>query len=175
MSLTAMILSTAILAAPRQDASMYAPPAEMKQVEFMVGNWKSEGSGMGMDGQESKIKGSAVAKMAVGGRYLEWVTDDEMDGFGKMQGEFKLTYNTMISKWEGVWFDSMSPYSMRAYGTLKDGVLDMMSEEVDMPEMGKTKFNIVYKKISDKKVDLVVSLVMGEQKIPAVTHHYTKN
>lgn len=175
MSLAAMILSTIILTTPRQDASMYAPPVEMKQVEFMLGNWQSDGVGMGMDGKESKIKGSAVASMVIGGRYLEWKTDDNMEGFGKMNGEFKLTYNTMLSKWEGVWFDSMSPNSMRAYGTLKDGVLDMTSEEVNMPEMGKMKFNILYKKITDKKIDLVVSAIVGDLKVPAVTYHYTKN
>lgn len=172
---TLSILAATLILAPKQDADMFAPPAELKQLSFMLGDWKSDGQGMGMDpSTPMKIKGSATCKMSMG-RWYEWDTKDDMEGFGQMLGKFMVTFDPAKKKFEGIWFDSITSYSMRMHGDVKNNHLTMLSEEVpnQMGE-GMTQYRISYELKAANHIEAKIDGKMGDQFVNMLTHQYKK-
>lgn len=168
-TLTTLICAVAL--APQQEA-LYPVPAEFKQASFLVGNWKSEGTGMGMDGGPAKMTGTATGKVTMD-RWYELDSKDNMEGFGPMAGKFMLTYNPDKSHWEGIWFDSMMNFSMKTTGTFKEDTFTFMSEEVTMEGQPMT-FRITMKKISNTEYQTKVDMKAGDEYLNVLTNNYKK-
>ena len=171
--MTVTSLLVAVLMAPQQDMSAYAPPAELKHVSYMVGNWKCSGTAMGMDGSPSKMSGTAKVSLSLD-RYIEWNTDDNIEGMGPIKGKFMLSYDSMSKKWQGTWFDTMSSLPLNLSGQMKGNVLTMMSGE--MPDMmgGKTVYRVTYTKKSANNIEMKVDFKMNGQFMNAMTNNYTR-
>lgn len=166
-------LALTVILANQDPAEMFAPPKEIAQAEFMLGNWKSKGTGMGMDGNPMEFTGSAKCTKIMG-RWIEFNTEDDMPGLGKMTGRYMLTYNAMNKEWEGIWFDSLTGHSMKTTGTLKNNTLNMMSGEVPDMMGGMTQFKIQYTKKSDNHIETKVDMKMEGQFVNMLTHNYKK-
>ncbi len=172
---TLTLIAAAFIINPIQDPSMFAPPVELKQLAFMVGDWKSEGTGMGADpSQPMKIKGSASCKVSMD-RWFEWNTKDDMEGFGQMTGKFMVTFNDTKKQFEGIWFDSITNYSMRMYGTVKANHLTMLSEEVPshMGD-GNTQYRISYELKTPNHIETKIDSKVQGEFVNMLTHQYKK-
>ena len=170
---TLTALACAIVLAPQQqEANPYAVPAEFEKAKFMLGTWESKGTGMGLEGTPVEVTGKTTTKIVMD-RWYESTNLDVMEGFGEMHGRFMLTYNNQKNHWEGVWFDSMSSYSMRATGTLKDNTMTLMSEEVSM-EGQPMQFRLLWVVESPSSMKFTVDMKAGDSFVNVLTHNYKK-
>lgn len=171
MTLAAITLATILT---HQDMSMFAPPKELEQAKFMLGNWNSKGKALGMDGKMSDVSGSSKCAMSMD-RWIQWDTEDNMPGLGKMKGRFMLTYNPLIQKWEGNWSDSMTSYAMKLTGEFKGTTLTMLSEEVPgWDGTGTTMYRISYMKEGEKAIHCRIESIVEGNFVLMLDNHYSK-
>lgn len=168
MTLTAIVLA-AVLAQPVVQDDPYAVPAEVKNLAFFAGEWTSNGK----DSGGNKMVGSSKCSLQFD-RWYQWDSLDDLEGFGKINGKFLVTYNSMKKAYEGVWMDSMSPYAMKMWGNFKENTLVMESEKVTLGDMGEMTFRVSYTKVSDKQIDLKVEMGSAGAYSLALSTSYTK-
>ncbi len=174
-SVLTVLIAMAMSMAVAQDPAEQALPAEMNQLAFMQGSWTCTGAGMGADGSQQKMTGRAEGAMKMGNRWLTLMTQDNLEGYGEIWGEFSASYDANTKKWVGTWRDSMSPLILMLKGEMKGNKIMMASDPVELEGMGKVAFEVLYDKKSDDEFVLTVSMVAGGQKIPAMTNTYKRS
>lgn len=166
--LVASALFAGVIARPVQDM---APPAELKNIDWILGTWTGVGKGMGISG-EAKITSEAKLAKDLDGRWINYTATYTMEGMGTLSGRMMLTYDENLKKYTGWWFDSMSATVLDLKGDLKDGVLTLEDNEVSDPMMGDTAYKIIMKKTSTG-MDLQVMMKAGDQWVVAAEQAYT--
>jgi hypothetical protein len=137
--LTALVLTVA--AAPAQDPMMPAPPAELKSLNWMVGDFTTDFK-MYEPGQTEgvPIPGSISSKMSLGDVYIESRFEADMGGM-KMTGLQMTSYDPAKKEYMAFWFDSMAPGVLELRGKLTGQVLTLVSKPIEIPGMpGKHAF-----------------------------------
>ncbi len=128
----------AILTAPgftRQAPPAPVPPKELKAIAFTKGDWTGDlkmyepGST-----KTSPMKAKIDSADAMNGMYIESRFDADMGGI-PMKGLQLTTYDPAKKQYVAYWFDSMAPGVLELRGTLKGGVLVLVSKAVPMPGM----------------------------------------
>ena len=141
--MTALVLAVAI--APAQDPMMPAPPAELKNLAWMLGDFNADLK-MYEPGQTegAPMPGSTTAKMSLGDVYIESRFEADMGGM-KMTGLQMTTYDPAKKQYVAWWFDSMAPGVLELRGKLTGQVLVLKSEPIEIPGMpGKHAFRATY-------------------------------
>ena len=158
--LTTILAAAAMAACVAQEMQMPPRPAELDKLEFMAGDF-DEATTMTMPtGEKVETKGAVSAKWTLGKRYIRSENTGEMPGMGKFEGMLMLTWNELIGKYEGTWFDSMGGWHLKASGMLENDTLTLISEEVEYPGAGKMQFRMSYKKLDAKKIEFKLDLKM---------------
>lgn len=155
--LTTILCAICVVAtAPAQQQSeTWASPSNP-----MVGTFKVTGTGDDGQGNKSKVDGTAVAKMDVGGK---WLTQDVTAKMGEMQthGRLQVGYDETTKTFVSSWIDDMAPVILVAKGTKAGNVITLTSDEVEM--MGqKMKFKIIYTQTSRDVHSEQVQMDMGQ-------------
>ncbi|MBX3095675.1 MAG: DUF1579 family protein [Fimbriimonadaceae bacterium] len=177
------IIAPALLVLFAMGASATATAQEMppmpstenvQKLSWLVGSFKGNDTFF-MEGQEASGSSTNVGSMILQNRYLRMDVTYEIPGLGKMDGMMLLTYNNAKEKYEGFWVDSMSDYTMRAYGVMEGNSLKLVSEEVDDPMMGgKVVYHITYTKNADGSVTMKLDLKMGDDMMPMIRSEMKK-
>lgn len=141
--MTALVLAVAI--APAQDPMMPAPPAELKNLAWMLGDFNADLK-MFEPGQTegAPMPGSTTAKMSLGDVYIESRFEADMGGM-TMTGLQMTSYDSAKKQYVAWWFDSMAPGVLEMRGRLTGQVLVLKSEPIEIPGMpGKHAFRATY-------------------------------
>lgn len=123
----------AVAVAPAQDPMMPAPPAELKALNWMLGDFTSDLK-MYEPGQTegAPMPGSTSAKMSLGDVYIESRFEADMGGM-KMTGLQMTTYEPAKKEFVAWWFDSMAPGVLELRGQLNGQVLTLVSKPIEIP------------------------------------------
>ena len=163
-----LVTLLAALAAPAFAQEMPAPPSteHVQKLSWLVGTFDGKEK-LYMMGEPMDGTSHSVNEFVLQGRYLQSRVTYDMAG-EKMDGIFMVTYNDSISKYEAVWFDSMSGQTMRCHGTLEGQTLSFTSEELEMPGMGKQIFLITYTRKSDGTIEMKLDMKAGDEVTPLI-------
>jgi hypothetical protein len=107
------------------------PPAELKAVDFLVGNFKGEAT---FYFGPSKMTSTCTAKgeRALNGRYIHTMIGYEMKMQGMpnsiIQGMHMLTYDPQAKQYVAYWFDGTVSYAMHMVGNFDGNKLVMISD-----------------------------------------------
>lgn len=144
-----------------QDIPIQAPPSELSEVAWFIGEWSGKET---YHFEQTPTQGDAKvsSKMALGGRYVHSMHEMNV-GETKMEGMHMLTYDPDEKKWKGFWFDSTASGMMEMNGTVKDGVLEMISEPTAMPGTAeKMIMRATWTKKSDTEMTFLLEMKQGE-------------
>jgi hypothetical protein len=177
MKTIAILVSAAILSgmALAQEMPDMTPPKEMEKLQPMVGTWKGKekhyepGNTTPME-----VESTMTYSMVLGGHFLKGEYKTEMPGMGAFSGMMMSSYDPAVKKYVLYWFDSMSNTGMRAESTMTGPKWDFVSEEFDMPGMGKTKMRTTIDIKSTTSYNMTVEMQMGDQWHKVLDGAYTK-
>lgn len=137
--LVSLVVATSV--AVPQDPMMPAPPAELKALNWMLGDFTSDFK-MYEPGQTEgmPMPGSISAKMSLGDVYIESRFEADMGGM-KTTGLQMTSYDPAKKEYVAWWFDSMAPGVLELRGQLKGQVLTLVSKPIEVPGVpGKHRF-----------------------------------
>lgn len=109
------------------------PPAELKQLEFLVGNWECAMKAK-MDPTKdewTESKGACTYSWVLGGAALQMSYKSDFMGM-PFEGLSLETYNRETEKWQTTWVDNMSCSAMLMEGTREGGKCTMEGDYVFM-------------------------------------------
>lgn len=173
MKLKSALLVVVSVAAVGAQAQMAPIPEETKQLAYLAGKWEGEATYDFM----GAAKGKAIftAKLGVGGRYLTMEHTYSMPGMGDMEGLQIVGFDAEKKEWVGWWYDSMEFGSMELRGNEKDGTMTIVSQPMTVGGMDKTSIRQVLKKVSDTKIEVVLTMKSGDGDWgPMMSVTYTK-
>lgn len=162
--LTTILIGAAMAASfARQDMQMPPrPDAELAKLNFLTGEFdQTDTYADPASNEKIEVKSKTSSKWVLSKRYVRSEYFGEMPGMGKFEGMMMLTWNEVASKYEATWFDSTGGWHIKAQGAFEGETLTMISEEEEMPGMGKTQFRLSYKKVDDKKVEFKLDMKAG--------------
>lgn len=139
--LCSLILLVALFVSPlgAQDtadtsAKMEMPPMgapdQMKELEFLIGDWDVASEWLNMEDQKTWESYSAVCnyKPIVDGCGLEMSYSGNMMGM-PFQGYMIQSYDRVKKQWQAIWLDNMGGKMSFYFGDMKDGKLSLVGEE----------------------------------------------
>ncbi|MCW5933177.1 MAG: DUF1579 family protein [Fimbriimonadia bacterium] len=85
------------------------PPSELKQIEFLAGNWTSELEVSMGPGNSTKAKATASAMWTLQGHMMRYNFVSEMPGMGTIFGLLLIGYDADSKNFKTWWFDSLAP------------------------------------------------------------------
>jgi len=170
-----IIIATFCISVFAYAQEMQLPPLlEMKEVEFLLGNWKGDLTFCFM-GQESKSTGTIKCTRALQDRYLHAMNSYEVTGMGKMEGLQLLSYDPEKKQFIGYWFDSSAPAAMELSGTKSGNVLQLISKPTKVPGMpGEPVFRATWTKSSDTAIEFALDLKNGDKWEKMIAGKYKK-
>ncbi len=149
------------------------PREELKAIDFLMGKAKADLT-FSFGGASMKGPGNWEGKLTLGGRFIQSAHTYSMEG-QTVEGLHLLTYDAAKKKYVGWWYDSSAPAAMRMEGDLKDGVLSLLSEPVELPGMpGKATMRATYVS-KDGKVAFLLETKQGDAWIKLIEGTYTRS
>lgn len=140
---------------------------------FLEGTWEGEATYDFMGG--AKGKASFVGKMAVGGRYMQMDHKYSVPNMGDMIGLQITGYDAEKKEWVSWWYDSMEFGSMELRGTADGPTTTVTSKPATVGGTENVSIRQVMKKVSDTKVEIVLTMKMGDGDWgPMMSVTYTK-
>jgi hypothetical protein len=135
-SLVAALALTLIVApgSAVQGPPMPPPPAELKLLWWMKGNWDADLNMFEGGKQIGTAKGPVSCADSLGKMYLESKFETDMGGMS-MKGLQLTSYDSKKKEFMAFWFDSMAPGLLEMRGQLKGQTLIMSSKPTSFPGM----------------------------------------
>ena len=104
---------------------------EHEDFKKSVGDWTATSKHfMGPDAPPMESKGTATARLAFGGRFLEQDYTGEMAG-QTFTGKLYVGFDTVDKEFVSIWLSDFSPVPWIGRGTEKDGVTTIFAMEPD--------------------------------------------
>ncbi|HEY1554092.1 MAG TPA: hypothetical protein VGF94_04615 [Kofleriaceae bacterium] len=118
------------------------PPPEMADMlKSMTGTWRCTGTGMGMDGKDTKFTGTMTTKSDLDGYWGHDSFSGTM-GEGKTAMKYKfesyMTFDPTTKKWRNMMMDNMGGSMAGTSDGMKDMKMEVDAETQDM--RGKAQF-----------------------------------
>lgn len=172
-TLIALFLAASFAGAAPQVPDM-KPPAELKQLGFLVGDFEGQNKFFEPDGSSKSSPATIKASMAVGGRFLSWGYKGNMPGFGDVEGLLLMTYDADSKKFLGWWYDNAGSRPMEMSGGFEGVKLVMTSLPSNAPGMEGAVFRSTFSKKSATEVAFLLESKMGDQWMTFIDGSYKK-
>ena len=151
------------------------PPKEMEKLHGMVGTWKGKEKHFDPSGAEpTETESTIVNKLVLGGHFIQGEYKSSMAGFGEFSGMQMLSYDPQTKKYQMVWFDSMSNIGMKGESSSTGPEYVFVSEQMDMPGMGKTRMRVTTTVKSATMFTMKIEMQTGETWTKFLEGEYTK-
>ena len=180
MKTLAILVSTVLLsgmALAQENTQMpdMKPPKEIEKFQPFLGTWKGKEKHF-EPGNNTPIEvdSTVTNTMVLGGHFMRGEYKTSMPGFGEFSGLLMTSYDPATKKYVMYWFDSMSNTGMKGESTSAGPSWVFVSEEVDMPGMGKTKMRVTTTTVSATSYTMTVEMQMGEGWHKFLDATYTK-
>jgi hypothetical protein len=141
-----------------QDPPEMAPPAEVKKLDWMIGNWKSKPSMFYFQGMEMEV--ASTMKVSYDGQFIKTESVNDY-GVLKMTETLMLGYDFAKNKYRSHAFTNMSPEPRIEDGDLKGDTLVMVSRPwVIMGDESVSRATLT--KDGDDKIKFKLEFKMGD-------------
>lgn len=173
--LSLVVLMTATVCLAQEGMMDMRPPAELKNLEFMLGEWTCELKTYGMGGGgDSTAKATIKTTKTLGDRFYktEFVTDFE--GMGRFEGLQLLSFDPEKKQYRCYWFDGMSSDVLDMSGTMTGGKLVLTSKPTPMPGMGEITFRATYERKPNSEIYFLLEMKQGNEWSKALEGTYKK-
>lgn len=168
MSLIAVACAAGVFA----QEMMPPPPPELKQAEFLVGNWEGTEDMFWM-GPKMTSKSTNQTSWQLNDRHLISRVSYDMGG-SMVHGMFVATYDPDKKMWVGWWFDGGAANAMEMSGNLVGDKLVMISKPVPVPGLsGDQTFRSTWWMNGDK-LRFNLDLKTEDKWSPMIDGTYTK-
>ena len=146
--------------AAAQEMPPTGPPAEMEQVAFMVGTWKTDAfqSRMGLDDDMESSSATMTIAPILGGSAHRTHFESTLMGMDFV-GQGTLTFNRQTGKWQSSWVDNMGAYQSFMEGTTIEGDTVVFEGE-DLYQGANYKTRDTTKRVSDDELDWTMEMSM---------------
>jgi hypothetical protein len=155
--LTVVALGFVAAPSPAQEMPPMGPPAELGEVAFMLGNWKSDAFQFRQTADEPWQTSTATMKVEriLGGAAHRSRFSTTVMGT-RLEGDATLTFNRETRKWQSVWLDGMSAYQVMTEGSLEDDALVL--EGLDRYQGESYKIRDTTRKVSDRELEWTMEM-----------------
>jgi hypothetical protein len=171
---TSILIASAALAQEPQMPDM-KPPKEMEKFHSMVGTWMGEEKHFEPGApQPIEVTSTTVYRLVLGGHFLQGDYKTSIPGMGDFSGMQMLSYDPQSKSYQMVWFDSMSNMGLKGASSASGPEYVFVSEEVDMPGMGKTRMRITTMVKSSTMYTMKIEMQMGGTWTKFMEGEYTK-
>lgn len=151
------------------------PPKEMEKLHSLAGTWKGKEKHFEPgNATPHEVNSTINYAMTLGGHFLRGDYNGVMPGMGTFTGMIMLSFDPAIKKYVMYWFDSMSNTGMRAESSTMGPKWIFVSEEFEMPGMGKTRMRTTIDVKSPTSYNMTVEMQMGDQWQKFLDGVYTK-
>jgi len=142
----------------------FAPPAEVKKLEFLAGNWSADQK-VYMPGSTTAqtTSASVQCQWALQGRFMQYDYQSEFPDMGAMQGRLLLTYDPESKTYRSWWFDSMFSQSAVSEGNFEGSKLIMVSKPEEVPGMGVVSMRTTFEPKANREFYFLLEMKMGEK------------
>lgn len=170
-TLATIVIASLSLCAHAQEASTV--PAELKQLDYLVGHW--EGS-MAISFGDTKSTFKAVVDFSkiMGGRYIQGMHKYSAAGMPDMTGMALFSYQSATKKWMGWWFDSEEAGTVEMVGGFEGDSLVITSKPMEMSSMGVASMRSTWTKVSDTRLKLKVEMKQDQAWSTFIQADYSK-
>jgi len=176
MKTLAILVSATLLSgmAFAQEMPDMKPPKEMEKLHSLVGTWKGKEKHFEPGNEPIEVNSTMTYNLVLGGHFLKGEYKTEMPGMGEFSGIMMGSYDPAVKKYVMYWFDSMSNTGMRAESSTTGPKWIFISEEFDMPGIGKTNMRTTIDVKSPTSYNMTVEMQMGDQWHKFLDGNYTK-
>ena len=151
------------------------PPKELEKLHAMLGTWKGKEKHYDPSTpQPMEAESTIVAKLVLGGHFIQCDYSTTMPGMGSLTGMEMVSYDPQSKKYQMMWFDSMSNVGMRGESSSTGPEFVFISDEVDMPGMGKTKMRVTTNIKSPTMFTMKIEMQTGTTWTKFLEGEYTK-
>lgn len=148
------LLSLSVIASTQE----LAPPKEISNLSWIVGTWSGSGK-ISFGGNETPI--TSTATVSIDGQFLKAVTADSSSGF-TLSKTTMTSWEAAKSQYTSYSFTNIAPTARIAHGKSETDKMVMVSEPWTAEGMTAV-FRESLSKVSDKKIELVLEMKMGEK------------
>ena len=149
----------------------FAPSAEMKKLDFMVGEWTSV-STWSMEGM-APTKVTTSVKIAWDGQFLRQTTLSDYEGQFKMTETAMLGYDPAKKQYFSSAYTNVSPMPRTEHGTFDGTVMLMTSDPWEV--MGDaTTGRATLTKVSNDEMKFKLEFKMGDKWVPVTEGSYIR-
>jgi len=170
-----VLLSGMALAQENPPMPEMKPPKELEKLHAFVGTWKGKEKHF-EPGNTTPIEvdSTVTNTLALGGHFIRGDYKTSIPGMGEFLGMQMISYDPAKKKYLIYWFDSMSDFGLRGESTSTGPSFVFVSDEFEMPGMGKTKMRITMTTVSATAFNMSVEMQMGPQWHKFLEGSYTK-
>ena len=117
------------------EAHPMGPPEELKQFDFLVGEWTTDIQiKMTPEGEWTTSPATMKYEKGMDGSCIRGSFSTDFMGM-PFSGLATLTYHRMKAKWQMSWIDNMGAYQSLYEGDLNDGILTLEGEDLAMGQI----------------------------------------
>lgn len=157
---------------PSQDPGM-APPAELKQLDFMIGDWSGKET-YHLMGAKTDATATVSFKKALGNRYIMMSHTAKMPQVGNTEGLMLITYDPAKKKFISWWFDSAGPGTVESEGSLEMGSLTSVSKPTMLEGMGTAAFRSTFTLKGEREMTFHLEMKSGADWTTFIEGSYKK-
>ncbi|MCH8275251.1 MAG: DUF1579 family protein [Armatimonadetes bacterium] len=175
MLLSAIMFATSGTQETSGDTIGGGPPAELKKIEFLLGEFRvretyyvPDGSGQVLFSSDATVS----CTESLGGRYVSMAYKGRIPGIAGREALTLITYDPEAKKYRAWWFDSASQVVVQLQGAFRDSRLILYSEPMVVPDIGETR--ISFEKESEDRVIALYEMKMGDRWVKQLEAVFTR-
>ncbi|MEO7453265.1 MAG: DUF1579 family protein [Fimbriimonadales bacterium] len=173
--LVSTILLGSMALAQEPEMPDMTPPKEMEKLHALVGTWKGKEKHFDPGNTTPmEVDATITNKLTLGGHFLQGDYKTSIPGFGEFSGLQMISFDPATKKYVIYWFDSMSNTGLRGESTTMGPKFTFVTDEVEMPGMGKTKMRITTTTVNASSYTMTVEMTMGDSWHKFLDGTYTK-
>lgn len=157
LALTVAAIGLVAAPSPGQEMPPVGPPAELGEVAFMLGTWKTDAFQFRQTADQPWQTSTATMKIEriLGGAAHRSHLSSTVMGT-ELEGDATLTFNRETGKWQSVWVDGMSAYQVMTEGSFQDDALVL--EGADRYQGESYELRDTTRKISDRELEWTMEM-----------------
>jgi Protein of unknown function (DUF1579) len=157
LALTVVALGLVAVAVPAQEMPPVGPPAELGEVAFMLGTWKTDAFQFRQTPDQPWQTSTATMKVEriLGGAAHRSRFSATVMGTA-LEGDATLTYNRESGKWQSVWVDGMSAYQVMTEGSFEGDALVL--EGLDRYQGESYRLRDTTRKVSERELEWTMEM-----------------
>lgn len=170
ISLLAMIAAVALPSMAQTPRPLNELTEELKQIEFLIGDWTAEGARFVPDAEKESWTGTTRGRWALRGRHLR-LDSTVTTKAGTTESSAMLSWDQSRERYHAILFSSTEATPRFVVGTLEGNKLSLHGSRSGESE---SRLTMTFEKASDEQFTLNVEMVSEESTTRIAEGKYVK-